>query len=440
MPARAGPEIFAITPETGPAGTPVQIKGRDLKATKHVLFAVGSTAKTARFQVVSDEELQVIVPRYYRAGAAATVAVLTRSGMAVAMPASVQTIRGAAHGHSGNEPGAGFYHVLSRGRVLSAESVALIEHGGVVERSRTPAMHLVKKGGALLEFSNPNGIVFHEHDAVLGPALFNPRQTAPQRFFHVQNITASPGVGPFLYQSAPRPDPAAAPAVPPTISSVVPPAAGAGDVITLKGKGFARTTEVFFLNSQAQARSAGFRIVSDRQLEVEVPDKDAITGPQVVVVITTEGLTLTLPRNGTIRPGVARPNPGGTHWPLPQGAILWFGPGDDVPPGAGNHLFFIARGGQVGATQLGATYFVQRGGALTRDREDLVGALRLRGLPKHVTRSLARLGNGGRVYFEPGAILPEELRETPVGHETPAIVPSFFDQPFVILAGPLYRP
>ena len=51
----------------------------------------------------------------------------------------------------------------------SAESVALIERGGVVNRSRTPAMQLVKSGGVLMEFSNPNGIVFHEHGAVLGP-------------------------------------------------------------------------------------------------------------------------------------------------------------------------------------------------------------------------------------------------------------------------------
>ena len=64
--ALGGAEIFAITPETGPAGTEVQIKGRELKGTKHVLFAVGGTAKTARFRVISDEELEVVTPEYYR--------------------------------------------------------------------------------------------------------------------------------------------------------------------------------------------------------------------------------------------------------------------------------------------------------------------------------------------------------------------------------------
>ena len=103
-PARGDAEIFAITPETGPAGTEVQIKGRGLKGTKHVLFAVGGTAKTARFRVVSDEELRVVTPEYYRPGAAATVAVLGPTGLAVAMPAAVQTIRAGTRGRNGPRP------------------------------------------------------------------------------------------------------------------------------------------------------------------------------------------------------------------------------------------------------------------------------------------------------------------------------------------------
>ena len=206
-PARDNAEIFAITPETGPAGTEVRIKGRGLKGTKHVLFAVGGTAKTARFRVVSDEELEVVTPECYRPGAAATVAVLGPTGLAVAVPAAVQTIREGTRGNtSATEPGAGFYHVLRGGRVRSAESVALIERGGVVDHSRAPAMHLVKSGGVLMEFSNANGIVFHEHGAVLGQAMINPRHTVAQRFFHVPKITASPGVGPFIFQGVPRPD------------------------------------------------------------------------------------------------------------------------------------------------------------------------------------------------------------------------------------------
>ena len=61
------------------------------------------------------------------------------------------------------------------------------------------------------------------------------------------------------------------------------------------------------------------------------------------------------------------------------------------------------------------------------------------GVPGVGIQSLARLGVV-HVFYEPGAILPEELKQAPVGHETPAIVPSFFDRPFVILPGPLFRP
>ena len=353
------------------------------------------------------------------------------------MPAAVQTIRTVTRGTNGDEPGAGFYHVLDGGLVQLAESVALIEQGGVVNTSRTPAMQLVKTGGVLTDFSNPNGIIFYEYGAVLGPSVFDPRHPLARRTFHVQTITASPGVGPFIYQGTLRPDAARIPAVPPHIEGVAPAAAGAGDVINLKGQGFARTTEVFFLNQSAQSRSAGFRVVSDRELKVEVPDKDVITGPQLVVVVTTEGLTLTLPRRGILRPGPAlqaQPAPR-----LPQDAILWLGKGDVLANAGRNHLVFIARGGQVGTSRVGATFFVQRDGALAADRR---GPAVPFGMPEVAgvrTMSLARL-RAAHIYYEPGAILPEELKHAPIGHEMRAIVPSFFNRQFVILPGALFRP
>jgi hypothetical protein len=65
-------------------------------------------------------------------------------------------------------------------------------------------------------------------------------------------------------------------------------------------------------------------------------------------------------------------------------------------------------------------------------RSYVVVALRLEELPA--------LSHQLGIPPEPGAILPEELKQAPAGRETPAIVPSFFDQPFVILPGPLFRP
>ncbi len=422
-PARAGPEIFALTPETGPAGTPVQIKGKGLATTRHVVFAVGRTLRTARFRVVSDEELQVVAPEYLRPAAAATVAVLTPSGLAVAVPAAVQVVRTQTPGRNGQEPGAGYYHVLRGGRVGSAESVALIEPGGVVERSHAPAMHLVRRGGALMDFTNPNGIVFYEPGAVLGSMLSDARQPRVERFYRVPRIAASPGVGPFLYQGVPRPDPAATPAVPPGIRSVVPASGAAGAVIALEGKGFARTTEVFFMDAQGTKRPAGFRVVSDQQLKLEVPDREAVTGPQLLAVVTTEGLTVTIPRKGTIRPGLWVPN--SSRATTPPDAILWVGPGEAAPLVA-PRVVFIARGGRVDQLRPGTTYFIQRGGRLVDEGLPL-GPVRRRG------------GRAQAVYYEPGAILPESVQHDANAHEVPAIIPSTFNQPFVILAGPLFR-
>ena len=93
----------------------------------------------------------------------------------------------------------------------------------------------------------------------------------------------------------------------------------------------------------------------------------------------------------------------------------------------------------VGAPNLGATFFVQRGGALAADRSPPALSFGTTRVPGVGIKNLARVGLV-RVFYEPGAILPEELKQAPAGRETPAIVPSFFDQPFVILPGPLFRP
>ncbi len=432
--AWAGPEIFALSPESGPAGCSIAIKGKGLKTSQQVLFAVGRTVKSASFRVISDSELQVIAPEYYRPGAAATVAVLARSGLTVAMPAAVQVVRTRTAGISGHlEPGATFYHVLRGGWVDQADSVAMIENGGVVAQSLTPAMHLVKRGGALMDFNNPNGLVFYEPGAVLGNALMSfgdpqPNVYAgaanawivshghplPDAYIAVPRIVASPGVGPFIYER-PAPAPAAAPAGPPWIGSVVPAAAGAGEVITLSGRGLARTTEVLFMDPLGLERAAGFRTISDQVLKVEIPDLDLMTGQQILVVSTTEGLTVTVPRQWTIRPAMAPRSRQG--WPVVRAATFgfnWVAPGDEVQARFGSRLTFVEPGGMVSGTS--GTFFIKQGG-----RMDFMG-----GPPPHV-------------YFEPGAIIPDWLKRAPAGHEVRAIVPSFFDQPFVILAGPRLR-
>jgi hypothetical protein len=413
-PAWADAEIFALKPESGPAGCLISVKGKGLKTTRHVLFAVGRTLKEARFDITSDQEVQVVAPDYYRPGAAATVAILTPTDLAVAIPAAVQVVQMRTPGRTVPEPGASFFHVLPGGWVDAAESVALIERGGVVARSSAPGMQLVKRGGALMDFSNPSGIIFFEPWAVFGVARFLSRHPQFEAYIKVPRITASPGVGPFVYQAAPAPDLKAVPAVPPWIGSVVPPAAGAGDVINLRGRGLAHTTEVLFMDDQGKPRAAGFRIISDQQLKVGVPDLEPITGPQLLVVITTEGLTVTIPRNSTIPSGMVPRYPRGAPAVQPT-VVSWAAPGSVSQP-SGSHLTFAAPGAVIAGAVGGGTFFIQRGAALAMNA-----------------------GNPQHVYFEPGAMLPQSAAQAPVGQEARAIVPSFFNQPFFVLPGPLFR-
>jgi hypothetical protein len=131
-----------------------------------------------------------------------------------------------------------------------------------------------------------------------------------------------------------------------------------------------------------------------------------------VAVVTTEGLTITIPRDRTIRPTPAFVLT--RREVSPRDAILWVGPGDRAA--AGDHPWvFITRGGRVAQTGVGGTYFIQRGGGLAHEG-----------------------GHPQAVYFEPGAMVPERLKQDPIGHEARAIVPSVLGHPFVIRPGPLF--
>ena len=409
----AGPEIFSIAPESGPAGTPIQVTGKGLKTTGRVVFAIGRSVRRARFKVVSDHEIEVLAPECYRSGAAATIAVFTERGVAVAMPPTVQTIQSPIPGANVAEPGESFSHVLSGGVLTSAGSVAVIEKGGVVVRSSEPAMHFVKSEGTLLEYHNPRGVVFYEAAAKLGPGVVKPNQPAPVTLVRVPEITACPGVGPFRYVAPLLPDLSDTPDVPPLIRGFSPPAARAGEIITLAGKGFARTNEVRFLGPTGGSRDAGYRVVSDRELWVEVPDGEATTSPQLVAVVTNEGVAVTVPLNQTVGPpalGPLRRRPA-----QPRAALVWISSGDIVSSVAGQSIF-ISPGGLVTQADQNRHYFVQHEG---------------------------RLGDSGgtpsTVFFEPDAILPDRLKRGPIGEPARVIVPSPVEQSFVILGAPLVR-
>ena len=378
--ALAGPEIFSIEPESGPAGTPIQLKGKGLLTTGRVVFAVGRTISRARFKVVSDQEVDMIAPDYYRPGAAATVAVFTERGAAVAMPATVQTVRSPVQGTDVAETGESFFHVLDGGILSTAGGVAVIEQGGVVVQSNNPAIQFVKKGGTLLEFQNANGMVFYEPGAQLGPGVVKPNRRAP--------VTLCQNSGDHgMSRDRPVPVPGCPPrlrfvarrlTVPPVIRGLSYRYAPPGEIVTLTGSGFSRAIGVSFLGQAGGSRAAGFRVVSDRELKVEVPEADATSTPQLLAVVTTQGLAVTVPRNQTIRPT-----------PLAQfrrnafrlgAALAWIGSGEMVRSVASQSIF-ISPGGLVTQSEANRVYFIQHDG---------------------------RLGDSGQnptaVFFEPGAI------------------------------------
>lgn len=402
----AGPEIFSLDPEWGPAGTRIALKGKGLTTTTHVGFAVGRTVKPARFKVVSDRELEVIAPEYYRAQAAATVAVFTRNGATVAMPATTQEIRTSVRGNNPNEPGAGFYHVLDGGLVTYAGSVALIEGGGTVERA-IAGMQFVKRGGTLVGVDNANGIVFYEQGAIFGPRFA--RSSIPLTFIRVASISGSPGVGPFVYEHVLNADPGHAPAVPPQIRSIEPRAAAAGDIITVHGRGFARTFLVQCIEKYSGPRQVGFRVISDDTLKVEVPDNVLRPGPQLLIVQSTEGLTVTVPQDSTIRPAMLR------HGSNPDG-FYWIGPGDIADRMGGASAVFVEGDGLLDRMGGGRIVFVKRGGRVA-DSGSAPAAF----------------------YYEPGAVVPEHLKGRRNAAEVPHIVPSFLPSAFEVLPGPVFR-
>jgi hypothetical protein len=406
--AFAAPEIYSLDPETGPAGTPITLKGKGLATTHHVVFAVGRTVKRATFRVVSDRELQITAPEYYRPQAAATVAVFTRQGAVVAMPASGQKVWGPVAGRSAREQGATLYHVMPGGFVPDAESVAVIEAGGIVQTSTSAGMHFVKRGGVLRSYTNPNGVVFHEPG--IRVSFENLRLPIQPTYITVPHVVVSQGVGPFIYQGPPRPANAGGLVRLPRIDAFAPRAAAAGDIVTLHGRGFSATRSVWFKEPGLAPTSTGFRIISDSELRVEVPDETVQSGPELIVVLTTEGVTVTVPRDRLLR-AAALPRPPTNRFQ----PVMWVAPGDFTDVSGGDAVF-VDNGGVVLRSSARPVFFVKRGGELPD-----------------------RAAGNAEVFYEPRALVSANLKNARNSHEVPHIIPSYVHAPFAVLPGPMLR-
>lgn len=298
-PARAwgaGPEIFSLDPAEGTAGGTIHVKGKGLKKTKQVLFVTSFTYKPAKFEVVADGELNVVAPDFWTADTRASVVIWTNDGLTVGLPPDTIRVNGnfddSGHGRA-------TYQVVKGGHISAANGTVLVEDGGTVVKSHQAIVSFVAKGGTLTTMENPAGILFYERGAILGQEMTGPpvkNSYACRTLLEVREIVPSLGIPEFVFQALPRTDDK--PKSVPVIQSILPAYGYAGDIVTLGGKGFLGTTEVYFCHGVSNpARPASFRVDSDRVLKVEVPkgrDGD-VSYYQYIVVINPLGATVTVP-------------------------------------------------------------------------------------------------------------------------------------------------
>jgi hypothetical protein len=361
-PNPAAPEIFSISPGEGPAGTVIKVTGTGFERTRYVLFAAGRTGQQAKFKVISDKELEVTAPKYLRGGTSATLAVVTPNGATVGMPASVLDVDHRQRG-AGNE--ATFYRVHPGGMLHSVnEGIVLVEEGGVAAAPEKSILCLVKNGGTLQNTDRFSGLAIHEPKAVFeaGPNPHNPST----RLMRVPVITASVGVEPFVYFRSESASTLAE--SPPTVQSIAPGRVPAGGVLTLHGKGLSETSEVLFLADEAtrSVLSADFQIVSDTELDVQVPETTASRSR--VVVINPKGATLVIAQNDLRthrRPPEKRAKSGRTPASRVRNSadpVTLVGAKTVVNDGGNRGVYFVEKGGRVVDRGGSCLYFVKNGG------------------------------------------------------------------------------
>ncbi len=362
---KTAPEIFSIDPSKGPAGATVKVTGTGFERTRYVLFAAGRTGQQAKFKVVSDKELEVTAPPYLREGTTATVVVVTANGAAVGVPASVLELD---HRQKGGGTTATFYHVRNGGTLGASQGVVVVDEGGQATASETSAICFVKNGGTLEHADRFSGLVIHEPGAILqaGPNPYNPAT----RLLQVSVISTSPGVEPFLYQ---RP---AAPAThaetPPEVTSIAPRRVPASGILTLQGTGFSETSEVLVLAGESAKNEAvaDFQIVSDKELQVQIPEQ--LLGDARLVIINPKGATLVIARNDLLT--IRGPAPRGTsrssghdsrratHARNSANPVTQVADRAIVKDAGLRGVYFVEQGGRVTHTGGSCVYFVKNGG------------------------------------------------------------------------------
>ena len=376
----AAPLIRDIVPMSACVGEKIKIVGDHLKKTVSVAFLVGHTLRHAKVLARSETELEVIVPEFYRPGAEAVILLGHTDGMAITCPTTEIVVRDNSPRipHETAKPKVQLLHVIQGGVLPQTKLLTIIEQGGIVDYVHRSPLVVVKKGGMLVEGGRSHSDqhralnVLYETGARLGPEFF-----APNPYWSVvacREITVAEGIGPFVFLPAPVGEDLKESTIPPEITGFSPTRLHPGDILTVRGKGFAGTTEVQLLPHAGA--SLGFSIESDNVLKIDTPD-GYMGNQHELLILNSRGLTVTrtpqLPQVGQLISPIAR----SPHFvTVTDGTVL-----TDVQMNSFFHtIFLVEPGGVITSRSAHGTFLVKGGGTI--------------------------VGHPGSVYYEPTASIP----------------------------------
>lgn len=141
---------------------------------------------------------------------------------------------------------------------------------------------------------------------------------------------------------------------PPEIYTVSPNEGAAGDTILLKGRRFSGTIQVIFAVGST-SKKAAFKVMSDKELSVTVPDYYLPDRTATLVVITGAGATVGMPASTVRIDGSSRRTP--------TNAAFFHVQREGVAQTA-NGISLIEDGGAVKSSNRAPLHFVKRGGML----------------------------------------------------------------------------
>jgi hypothetical protein len=355
---KAAPTILRLEPASGRVGQKIRLSGQNLDQVGAVQFAVGYVSKKADFRVVSDAELEVTVPEFYRVESSfeAAITVIGSGGVSVTCPATADVIRESVRFQKSH-----FLHVLDGGSVEDARCVTVIEPGGIVTRIYGAAWTFVRDGGVLGK-ADYAGTVFYEEGARLGQTIKHPGKEHWNRTVvaavKVPRIHVAEGLGPFTYESTSS---TAVSKQDPRITSIQPHRVHPGAIVTITGQGFSGTTNAWLSGDYGTMKPAGFRVVSDEQLKLEVPHMDRCKFS--VTLLTGRGATVAVSKEVIMHPGEPVPEPKNNP-PQNFGPLVSVRKGEVADRGGGAYLMFVEEGGKVAGASARA-FFVKRGGSVT---------------------------------------------------------------------------